>query len=114
MTKVDLINKIQNQNQMKQNAIRTEKYWRDKCVKEGLDFEAQDNSDLMAIFSQVQKQDVPEDMACLWEQQKKSSTLRLLRHTDGIQSKYFLSFQLLIFKPINLKIQIVWIHNVIQ
>lgn len=54
------------------NAQLREHYWREKFVSEAVHLEDDDHGDLVAMLTTVPKENVPEDMLCLWEQQKKT------------------------------------------
>lgn len=40
-------------------------------MSEAIEMEAEDHEDLSAIWNSLPKDNIPEDMKCLWEQQNK-------------------------------------------
>ena len=56
----------------KRNATKREQYWKDRYFKECLELDGEDSTDVSSIFGSLSEIDVPEDMQCLWQQQKKN------------------------------------------
>ena len=50
---------------------RREKYWREKFENECYRMDDEDNADLSTMLQNVTKEKMPDEMECLWEQQKK-------------------------------------------
>ena len=48
-----------------------EKYWKEKFENESVQLEEDDHNDVAVMLKGVSKDNVPEEMTCLWEQQKK-------------------------------------------
>ena len=53
------------------NAERRERYWKDKFLDESVQLEDEDHLDLSLLLERVKKEKVPDEMQCLWDQQKK-------------------------------------------
>lgn len=46
-------------------------HWRKKFLSESMEMETADHDDLSTILNSLPNENIPEDMKCLWEQQKK-------------------------------------------
>lgn len=67
MSREQLQKKIEKQKYL----IQQEKRRNDRIEKEMLEMENEDHNDLKEIMSNINKEDVPDDMHILWEQQQK-------------------------------------------
>ena len=72
LTKEELKVALQSEKCARLNAQRRERYWREKFASEAVQLEDDDHGDLAAMLTTVPKEKVPEEMLCLWEQQKKT------------------------------------------
>lgn len=57
--------------QARQNAEKRERYWREKFDSHCLEMAEEDHDDFSQMFLSTGGQNVPTQMACLWEQQKR-------------------------------------------
>lgn len=71
LTKEEVIVQLAQERNAKRNAENREKYWREKFMSEAIEMETEDHEDLSAIWNSLPKDNIPEDMKCLWEQQNK-------------------------------------------
>lgn len=89
LTREELNVQLQNQRTARLNAERRERYWKGKFDSEAVELEDDDHKDLSQMLTNVPKEKVPEEMLCMWEQQKKKcSQQKANTDTDGTQSKY--------------------------
>ena len=72
LTKEEMKFALQNEKNATLNGQQKERYWREKFVSEAVELEDEDHGDLSAILTTISKEKVPEEMLCLWEQQKKA------------------------------------------
>lgn len=70
MTKDDVAKQHKLERQERMNAEKREKYWRNKFEDECLEMTKEDHADLSTMFQMQSANNIPEDMADLWEQQK--------------------------------------------
>lgn len=68
MSKDDYAKQLQLERQARINAVKREKYWREKFTEECLEMTEDSNADLTEMFQRANN--IPEHMAGLWEQQK--------------------------------------------
>ena len=71
LTTEEIVSQLKKEQKVKKNAEKREKYWKEKFDKFSVAMEEEDHGDLVNIMKQVKKEDVPEDMECLLNQQKK-------------------------------------------
>lgn len=71
LRKEEVVLQVHQEQKRRVNAEKRERYWREKFENESVEVQNDDNSDLTCIFQGVAKEKVPEEMACLWEQQKR-------------------------------------------
>lgn len=71
MTKEDVVFQSKEERKARVNAEKRERYWKEKFLNESVQTEEEDHTDLSNILRGVAKENVPGDMECLWEQQKK-------------------------------------------
>jgi hypothetical protein len=71
LSKEDVVSQLKQEQNAKKNAERREHYWRQKFENQSLKIVNEDHEDLGKILEKVKKEDVPEDMECLLEQQRK-------------------------------------------
>lgn len=71
LSKEEVVLQLKQERSNRINAERREKYWRDKFENECFRMDDEDNADLSTMLQNVAKEKVPDEMACLWEQQKK-------------------------------------------
>ena len=71
LSKEEVVLQLKQERSNRINAERREKYWRDKFQNECFRMDDEDNTDLSTMLQNVAKEKVPDEMACLWEQQKK-------------------------------------------
>ena len=64
---------LQNERTARLNAERRERYWRGKFDSEAVELEDDDHRDLSQMLTNVPKEKVPEEMLCMWKQQKKNA-----------------------------------------
>ena len=64
---------LQNERTARLNAGLTEQYWRGKFDSKAVELE---DEDLSQMLTNVPKEKVPEEMLCMWEQQKKMLTTK--------------------------------------
>ena len=73
LTREELNELLQNERTARLNAEQRERYWRGKFDSEAVELENDDHGDLSQILTNVPKEKVPEEMLCMWEQQKKKN-----------------------------------------
>ena len=73
----------------RKHAEERERYWRSKYDSEALVVYEEDNADLDSMFWATKKGNIPKEMECLWEQQKKIFRLLARMITGGILSNFF-------------------------
>ena len=71
LNKAELNLQLQQERSKRRNAERRESYWKDKFFTESIDLEEDDHRDLVELSKNLSKQKLPEEMECLWLQQKK-------------------------------------------
>lgn len=71
LSREELVDQLRQEKLRSRNAEVREMYWREKCISESLVVEDEDHADLFNIFKATKKEHIPEEMACLWEQQSK-------------------------------------------
>ncbi len=71
LSKEEITLQLNQERKSRKNAEKRAKYWKDKFVNEAVRMEDDHHNDLSAMLKDVPKEKVPEDMICLWEQQKK-------------------------------------------
>ena len=71
LSKSEVVQQLAKERQARQNAEKRERYWREKFDSQCLEMAAEDHDDLSQMFSKTDDQNVPTEMACLWEQQKR-------------------------------------------
>ena len=76
LTREELNVLLQNERTARLNAERRERYWRGKFDSEVVELEDDDHGDLSQMLTNVPKEKVPEEMLCMWEQQKKMLTTK--------------------------------------
>ena len=64
----DYAKQLQLERQARTNAVKREKYWREKFAEECLEMTEDSNADLTVMFQRANN--IPEYMGGLWEQQK--------------------------------------------
>ncbi|RUA06957.1 MAG: hypothetical protein DSY43_00895 [Gammaproteobacteria bacterium] len=62
---------MKEQHKTKRNAEKREQYWRDRFMEQTVAMEKDDDHDLTTILNGVEPKNVPENMQCLLEQQRK-------------------------------------------
>ena len=76
LTREELNELLQNERTARLNAEQRERYWRGKFDSEAVELENDDHGDLSQMLTNVPKEKVPEEMLCMWEQQKKMLTTK--------------------------------------
>lgn len=71
LAKEEVVLQLKKERSNRINAERREKYWRDKFENECFRMDDEDNADLSTMLQNAAKEKVPDEMVCLWEQQKK-------------------------------------------
>lgn len=71
LTRTEITLKLAKQRKELQSALQSERRLREKLEKELLEMEKEDHRDLQKIFESDKRNDIPEDMMVLWDQQKK-------------------------------------------
>ena len=71
LSKEEVVLQLKQERSNRINAERREKYWRDKLENECFRMDDKNKTDLSTMLQNVAKEKVPDEMACLWEQQKK-------------------------------------------
>ena len=71
LSKDELTNQLHEEKRTRVNAESRAKYWVDKFHAELLLIDDDDHNDLSKIMNDIEQKDIPENMACLWEQQTK-------------------------------------------
>ena len=70
VSKSEVVQQLAKERRARQNAEKRERYWREKFNSQCLEMAEEDHDDLSQIFLNTGDQNVPTEMACLWEQQK--------------------------------------------
>lgn len=71
LSKEEIMQQLKEETKLRKNAEMREQYWREKFDAEALEMDDQDQQDLISIFKDTNKEGLPPDMKCLWEQQEK-------------------------------------------
>lgn len=71
LSREELVDQLKQEQLRRRNAEMREKYWREKFNSESLVVDDEDHTDLFSIFKVTKQEHIPEEMACLWEQQRK-------------------------------------------
>lgn len=71
LSKIEVVQKLAKERQARQNAEKRERYWRQKFDSQCLEMAEEDHDDLSQMFLNTCDQNVPTEMACLLEQQKR-------------------------------------------
>ena len=71
LSKEEVVLQLHHERKRRLNAEKREKYWKDKFNDESIEIESGDNDDLTSMFQGLSKENVPEEMACLWDQQQR-------------------------------------------
>lgn len=71
LSQSEIEQQLRAERRQKKRALEREKYWREKFLDDTIELESEDHDDLSNIFKGVRADNVPEDMECLWDQQKK-------------------------------------------
>lgn len=71
LTKKEVVVELAHERNKRRNAENRERYWREKFLSEAMEMETADHEDLSTILNSLPNENIPEDMKCLWEQQKK-------------------------------------------
>jgi len=71
LSKEDILLQLKEQHKTKRNAEKREQYWRDRFMEQTVAMEKDDDHDLTTILNGVEPKNVPENMQCLLEQQRK-------------------------------------------
>ena len=71
LSREELVDQLRQEKLRNKTTEMREMYWREKCIREALVVDDEDHADLLNIFKVTRKENVPEEMACLWEQQSK-------------------------------------------
>ena len=66
----EIVQQLAEERQARHNAEKREHYWKEKFKSQCLEMDREDDEDLSQIFLNIEKQNVPAEMACLWQQQK--------------------------------------------
>ena len=70
LSKSEIVQQLAEERQGRHNAEKSEHYWKEKFKSQCLEMDREDDEDLSQIFLNIEKQNVPAEMACLWQQQK--------------------------------------------
>ena len=76
MTKEDVVFQLNEERKARVNAEKRERYWKEKFLNESVQIEEEDHTDLSNILRGVAKENLPGDIECLWEQQKKIMAIK--------------------------------------
>ncbi|KAK2555828.1 hypothetical protein P5673_022469, partial [Acropora cervicornis] len=79
LTKEDVVLQLNQERKQRLNAEKREKYWKEKFLEESVQLEDGDHADLTTMLRTVPKENIPEELECLWEQQQKILTTRSKR-----------------------------------
>lgn len=71
LTKDEINEQLKESNRIRKNAESREKFWKTKFESESLVMDEEDDEDFNIIFHKIDKENVPPDMICLWQQQQK-------------------------------------------
>ena len=71
MTKEEVEYQLKMEQMARRNAEKREAYWREKFEKESVLVDDEDQQDLMQMAGSLKESDLPEDLQCLLQQQKK-------------------------------------------
>ena len=71
LSREELLEEIREEQRKRRNAELRANYWREKFNSEAIEVDKEDHADLISIFKDSSKEAVPDEMACLWEQQSK-------------------------------------------
>jgi len=70
LSKYDVLWQLRKEQKAKRNAEKRVQYWKQKFDDQCIEMDKEDHDDLAYIIRTVKKEDVPENMECLLEQQK--------------------------------------------
>lgn len=70
LSKSKVVQQLAEERQARYNAEKREHYWKEKFKSQCIEMDREDDEDLSQIFLNIAKQNVPAEMACLWQQQK--------------------------------------------
>lgn len=70
LSKSEVVQQLAEERQARYNAEKREHYWKEKFKSQCIEMDREDDEDLSQIFLNIAKQNVPAEMACLWQQQK--------------------------------------------
>lgn len=79
LTKEDVVLQLNQERKQRLNAEKREKYWKEKFLEESVQLEDGDHANLTTMLRMVPKENIPEELECLWEQQQKILTTRSKR-----------------------------------
>ena len=71
LSKSEVVQQLAQERQARQNTEKRERYWREKFDSKCLEMAEEDHDDLSQMFVNTGDENVPTEMACLWEQQKR-------------------------------------------
>ena len=71
LSKSEVVQQLAQERQARQNTEKRERYWREKFDSKCLEMAEEDHDDLSQMFLNTGDENVPTEMACLWEQQKR-------------------------------------------
>ena len=69
LSREELLEEIREEQQKGRNAELRANYWQEKFNSEAIEVDKEDHADLISMFKDSSKEDVFDEMACLWEQQ---------------------------------------------
>ena len=72
LSREELVDQVAQEQARRKHAEERERYWRSKYDSEALVVDEEDNADLDSMFWATKKENIPKEMECLWEQQKKN------------------------------------------
>ena len=72
LSREELVDQVAQEQVRRKHAEERERYWRSKYDSEALVVDEEDNADLDSMFWATKKENIPKEMECLWEQQKKN------------------------------------------
>ena len=67
LSREELLEEIREEQRKRRNAELRANYWREKFNSEAIEVDKEDHVDLISIFKDSSKEDVPDEMACLWK-----------------------------------------------
>lgn len=73
----EIQSQLSGEQKKRRKSEKRERYWREKYREECVEMEQEDHNDLNVMMEAIDEKNVPEDMACLWKQQ------RQLLHTQS-------------------------------